>query len=220
MALGELIVNELELTDGCDTLGKWMAHHLASLIVQAKRTDGMQAEATQEAINLILKLWDRRNSLPGTADPLSKLRRAINVIDYLGPNSSPFYQQSQDKQEADLAMLFDGLRQLVAHGVLLVSGLNEIPIYTEDTFEFLSEDEQQIIAKLGGWVAYLAETKPKTPIVEFVHMDEGAEVKKAEETVELKRLEPDERSRVLFSRSVDELIEKLQIFRKDMLNHS
>ena len=197
-----------------------MAHHLASLIVQAKRTDGTQAEATQEAISLILKLWDRRNALPDTADPLSKLTRAINVIDCLGSNSSPFYQKSQDKREADLALLFDGLRQLVAHGVLLVSGLNKIPVYTEDTFEYLSEDEQQIIIRLGGWVAYLAENKPKTPIVEFVHMDEDAEIKKTEEAAEVEQLEPDERSRALFSRSVDELIEKLQIFKKDMLNHS
>ena len=218
MALGEQIVHELELTDGCDTLGKWMAHHLASLIVQAKRTDGKQAETTQEAINLILRLWDRRNSLPGTADPMSKLRRAINVINCLDPNSTPFNQQVRGKREADLALLFDGLRQLVVHGVLLVSELNEIPVYTEDTFEFLSEEEQQFIARLGGWVAYLEESEPKTPIVDFMYLDDDAEKKKAEEAAELERLEPDERSRALFSQSVDELIEKLQNFKKDIVN--
>lgn len=216
MALGELIVHELELTDGCDTLGKWMAHHLVQLIEQAKRTDGTQNEADQEAANLILKLWDRRNSLPDTADPLSKLRRVIDIINLLDPNSSPFYPQSRDKREADLALLFDGLRQLVVQGVLLISDQKEIPPYTESTFAFLSEEEQQIIVALNGW---LEENKPKTLILDFVDIDKDAKEKKAEEAVKQERLTPEERSRVQLSQSVDELIERLQNFKKNILDH-
>ena len=216
MALGELIVHELELTDGCDTLGKWMAHHLVQLIEQAKRTDGTQNESAQEAANLILKLWDRRNSLPGTADPLSKLRRVIDIINLLDPNSSPFYPQSRDKREADLALLFDGLRQLVVQGVLLISDQKEIPAYTESTFEFLSEEEQKIIVALSGW---LEENKPKTLTLDFLDIDKDAEKKKAGEAVKQERLTPEERSRVQLSQSVDELIERLQNFKKNILDH-
>ena len=196
-----------------------MAHHLASLIEKARRTDGTESEAAQEATDLILQLWERRNSLPGTADPLSTLRRAIDVIDRIGPDSSPFYRQIDDSRVADLASLIDGLRQLVAHGVILISEQKEIPAYTADTFEHLSEEERRIIAGIGGWMAYLEGSKPNTPIVEIIPPDEDARKKKAEEAAELERLKPDERSKVLFSRSVDELIENLQKFKADMLDH-
>ncbi len=121
LALGERIVSELGATDGVDTLGKWMAHHLASLIEEAKNSDDTQSKAKRDAVDLIIKLWEHKSSLPGTADPMSQLRRAIEVIERIGPDSSPYFRQSQDKREQGLATLFDGLRQLVAHGVILIS---------------------------------------------------------------------------------------------------
>jgi len=217
LALGEQIVRELELTDGVDTLGKWMAHHLASLIQEAKRSGGAQTEVTQEAVALIFKLWKNRNSLPGTVDPMSSLKRAIDVIERISQSSSPFYRQSRDKRESDLALLFDGLRQLVAHGVILVSDQKKIPDYTAETFEHLSEEEQQVIVGLGGWVAFFEETKPKISFIRFPYGNDDVEKKQTEEAAELEQLEPDERSRVLFARSVDELIENLQSFKTSIL---
>ena len=217
MALGEKIVRELELTDGVDTLGKWMAHHLASLIEDAEGSDGTQTAARQEAVDLIFRLWEHRASMPGTADPMSALNGAIGVLDRIGPNSSPFYRRSQDMLERDLASLFDSLRKLVAHGVILVAGQKEIPEYTADTFEHLAEEEQQFIMALGGWLSFLEQKKPATPVINVVFSDEDQEKKKAEEETKLEGLEPEERSRVLLSQSIDDLVKNLQAFKAKLL---
>lgn len=213
MALGEKIVRELELTDGVDTLGKWMAHHLASLIEDAKGSDGAQTAASQEAVDLIFRLWEHRASMPGRANPMSALNGAIGVLDRIGPSSSPFYRHSQNMLERDLASLFDSLRQLVARGVILVAGQKEIPEYTSDTFEYLAEEEQQFIISLGGWLSFLEQKKPMTPVINVVFNEGEQEKKKAEEELKLKGLEPEERSRVLLSQSIDEQIECLRKFK-------
>lgn len=194
-----------------------MAHHLASLIEDAKGSDGAQTAARQEAVDLIFRLWEHRASMPGTADPMSALNGAIGVLDRIGPNSSPFYRHSQDMLERDLASLFDGLRKLVAHGVILVAGQKEIPEYTADTFEHLAEEEQQFIIALGGWLSFLEKQKPTTHAINVVFNDDEQEKKKAEEEAKLECLEPEERSRILLSQSIDDLVENLQAFKAKLL---
>ena len=194
-----------------------MAHHLASIIEDAKGSDGAQTAASQEAVDLIFRLWEHRASMPGTADPMSALNRAMGVLDRIGPNSSPFYRHSQDMLERDLALLFDGLREFVAHGVILVSGQKEIPEYTADTFEHLAEEEQQFIMALGGWLSFLEQQKPTTPVINVVFNDDEQEKKKAEEEAKLESLEPEERSKILLSQSIDDLVENLQAFKAKLL---
>lgn len=197
-----------------------MAHHLASLIEDAEGSDGAQTAARQEAVDLIFRLWEHRASMPGTADPMSALNGAIGVLDRIGPNSSPFYRRSQDMLERDLASLFDSLRQLVAHGVILVAGQKEIPEYTADTFEHLAEEEQQFIIALGSWLSFLEQQKPTTPVINVVFNDDGQEKKKAEEEAKLEGLEPEERTRVLLSQSIDDLVGNLQAFKAKLLGQA
>lgn len=208
LALGERIVRELEMTEGVDTLGKWMAHHLASLIDEAKSSSDPHATASREAVDLIFRIWEHRGSLPGTADPMSALKRAIDVLDRIGPNSSPFFRHSENRAESDLAKLFDGLRKLVAHGVLLIAEQKQFPKYTADTFENLSDEEQQLVSGLGGWISFLEQRKPTTPVLSVVYPED--QEKKAEEAALLESLEPDERSRVQFLQAIDELIKDLE----------
>jgi len=197
-----------------------MAHHLAALIEDAKRSDGAHTAASKEAVDLILRLWEYRLSMPGTADPMSALKRAIGVLDRIGPDSSPFYRHSQDMRERDLASLFDDLRKLVAHGVILVSGQKEIPEYTAETFEHLAEEEQQFIMALGGWLSFLEQQKPTAPVISVVFNDDEQEKKKAEEEAKLESLEPEERSKILLSQSIDDLVENLQAFKAKLLGQA
>ena len=114
---------------------------------------------------LIFRIWEHRESLPGTADPMPTLKRAIDVLDRIGPSSSPFFRHSENKAESDLAKLFVGLRKLVAHGVLLIVEQKQFPKYTADTFEDLSDEEQQLVIGLGGWIRFLEQRKPTTPVL-------------------------------------------------------
>lgn len=214
MALGERIVQELDQADGVDTLGKWMAHHLASLLEKANDPNEEQTTAKREAVDLIVKLWEHKSSFPGSVDPMSTLKKATEVASRLHPNSSPFYRHGNDKREENLALLFDGLRKLVAHGVLLIADQKEMPDYVAETFEFLTEEEQQFVSAMGGWISFCEGHRPKTPIVKFVYNEEDLD--KEEEPVAAD-LEPEERHRIQLSISIDELIEQLQNFKKDIL---
>jgi hypothetical protein len=142
---------------------------------------------------------------------MKTLERAMGVLDRIGPNSSPFYRHSEIEHERELANLFEGLRQLVAHGLLLIADQKEIPEYTTETFEHLSEEEQQFIIGMSGWMHFLEQRKPTVPELRVVYSED--EEARAAEAEKLENLEPDERSRVLVSQAIDQLIENLQEFK-------
>ena len=92
LGLGQHLVRELGFEDGVDTLGRWMAHYLAELIGEAENgsTAAKRTSARKEAIETILKIWDHRTSLSGTAYPLTKYRDVLKGIDRLQPGSDLF----------------------------------------------------------------------------------------------------------------------------------
>lgn len=169
MALGDRLVHELGLADSTDTTGRWMAHHLAELLDQSRTLKGVkQKQAEKAAADLILRLWSQRESLPGAAYPLKALEKPLSILQLLDRRSSPFGSMHSQTEEALLADAFDGLRKLVAHGVLLLSArLDEQP---EDKVKthFLSEEEQRTIEALNLWMAHFKQTRrPHISIVDF-----------------------------------------------------
>lgn len=55
--LGKKIVDELLLSEGVDTLSKWMAHYIAELIEKAKNAEAEEKEKYEkECFETILKL--------------------------------------------------------------------------------------------------------------------------------------------------------------------
>jgi hypothetical protein len=73
LELGRHLVRELGFDDQRDTLGRWMAHHLAELINKAENgaTGTERVRARKNATETILKIWEHRASLPGNAYPLA-----------------------------------------------------------------------------------------------------------------------------------------------------
>lgn len=169
MALGDRLVREFGLEDSTDTAGRWMAHHLAELLDQSRTLKGeKKKQAETAATDLILRLWSSREALPGAAYPLKALGRPLSVLRLLGEESSPFSARHSRTEEALLADAFDGLRKLVAHGVLLFSArLDEHP---EDniTTPFLVDEERRSIEALNLWVEHFKQArKPSVSIVDF-----------------------------------------------------
>ncbi len=70
--LGKVLVNELQLEPGTDTLSKWMAHYVAEKITLAEKMPQGQEriETEKECFETILKLWKHRWSLPSGKWPL------------------------------------------------------------------------------------------------------------------------------------------------------
>ena len=87
LALGRHLVRELGFDDQRDTLGRWMAHHLAELINKAENgaTGTERVRARKNATETILKIWEHRASLPGNAYPLAPYKDILKVLDRLRP---------------------------------------------------------------------------------------------------------------------------------------
>ena len=91
MALGQVIVKQLELEDRGAVVDRWLAHHLAEVIAEADRATGTAKAASEaQAVDLILKLWIHRRALPEPVDPLGGCRKAIEVLGRLSPEADPW----------------------------------------------------------------------------------------------------------------------------------
>lgn len=93
LELGRKLVEELGLVDSNDTLGRWMAHHVADLIAKVETaTGGDKVAAQTEAFDAILKLWKHRSEFPAGKRPFGELESVIRTVASLDPeDDTPRY---------------------------------------------------------------------------------------------------------------------------------
>src|SRR5690348_7554047 len=82
LGLGMHLVRELSTSRSNDTLGRWLSHHVAELMnaVDGAKSPEEKAQKLNDATDLILRIWERRNALPGEANPLGRFREAITIL--------------------------------------------------------------------------------------------------------------------------------------------
>ncbi len=157
LELGRHLVRELGYEDQRDTLGRWMAHHLADLLAKADNgaTGAERLRARKSATETILKIWEHRASLPGNAYPLAPYQEILKVLDRLRPNDNPFRYfgpPAETKREQLAADLFDSLSRLIIALLLM-----KLPPGEESTkvdtaaVQALSETEQRVLMALQQW---------------------------------------------------------------------
>lgn len=114
MELGKHLVSELGLEDSNDTLGRWMAHHVAELITAAKEAKNKAHRAVTEerAVETILKLWEHRTTLPGQAYPLAQFREILELLSKLTPDANPWHRQAPGQRQQLSLDLFNDLTRL------------------------------------------------------------------------------------------------------------
>ena len=93
LALGRKLVEELGLETSTDTLGRWMSHYLAELIVQAESSIGDEKNTIEKnCFDTILALWKHRAVLHGVGQPFERVGELAQAIESLNPdNSTPRY---------------------------------------------------------------------------------------------------------------------------------
>ncbi|MCX2744112.1 hypothetical protein OO013_09560 [Mangrovivirga sp. M17] len=99
LELGKKIVSELELDGSTDTLSKWMAHYLSEKIYTIDELDGYEREeAKKECFDLIVKLWDRKWTVPPLKKEFDRFEKLFNVLERLDPkNDESFFIPVQIK---------------------------------------------------------------------------------------------------------------------------
>ena len=115
LELGRHLVNELGLGDSTDTLGRWMAHHVAELMERAaKESDpDLRRRAQDQAVETILRIWERRASLPRDADPLKKYARIVDLLAQLEEPPNPWSDRKRTAADTACLQLFVDLRRLL-----------------------------------------------------------------------------------------------------------
>jgi hypothetical protein len=161
LGLGKHLVRELDFEDGVDTLGRWMAHHLAELINEAEggTTEAKRAKAAKKATETIFKIWERRRLLPGEAYPLAPYENALTVLHRLRPDDNPFRYHShhhEAKRDQLAAILFDRLTRLII-ALLLLKVPSDVKSAGVDgtAVDALSDEEQKILRAIHGWFELL-----------------------------------------------------------------
>ncbi|MEV5554368.1 hypothetical protein AB0L44_11960 [Nonomuraea wenchangensis] len=83
LELGRMLAAHLE---DHDTVGQWMAHHLAELIAAAKDDAITSVGQRLQIVEIILKVWANRRYFPGKA-PLEEFSSIFVALDRLGDGS-------------------------------------------------------------------------------------------------------------------------------------
>lgn len=105
IALGKKIVAELDLDNSVDTLGRWMAHHIAELIHNVENSTEANNLAQQTLLReAVLSLWAHRFELPRSIRPLGNLEKVLRVIETLDPesNSSRYFSTTRAPEDENI----------------------------------------------------------------------------------------------------------------------
>ena len=109
--MGRKLVDELGLEASTDTLGRWIAHHIADLIERAESATGDAKQlAAKTCFEAILALWKHRAELPDGKRPFQELEPVVRAIESLDPDDdTPRYfrtvprpkDKDEEKSEAE-----------------------------------------------------------------------------------------------------------------------
>ena len=209
MALGTKLVRELGLEAGVDTLGRWLAHHLAEVILAVENAEGVEREKAQNrAVDLILKVWSRRHDIPGRANPLKDLQNVVKVLRLLGGDAWPYAPAANPGAERLLKRAFEGLQHIVAHGAILASGVGGRRAEMAEAEGFLDKNEAHIVQAANAWLDLYSSLQRNTA-GHLIWKDTADLAAMKAELEELLRCDPETRARRVFAKQIDRLAETL-----------
>lgn len=112
ISLGKLLVDELQLGETVDTLGRWMAHHIADAMHAAEESEGREkSEAEDRCREAILSTWDHVNAFPQGRRPLSDIEPLLATIRALDPDNRAYFYLSEAQSQLDKSSLSKETRE-------------------------------------------------------------------------------------------------------------
>ncbi|MDX8123111.1 hypothetical protein SKZ59_15115 [Janthinobacterium sp. GMG2] len=107
LALGKRLVSELDLEDAGDTLGCWMAHHIAAEIAAVEEAEPHElVDRFTSCRGAILELWRYRHVFPEGKRPFENLEPLLMLMRRIDPeNPTPLYFRHErellDKEQSN-----------------------------------------------------------------------------------------------------------------------
>lgn len=112
IALGELLVKELQLGQSVDTLGHWMAHHVSEVMQAAEKSTGLKRTGAEDRCReTILSLWKHINDFPKGHRPLADIEPLLATIKALDPDNREYFYQSEAQSLLDNSTLPEETRK-------------------------------------------------------------------------------------------------------------
>lgn len=161
LALGRKLVDELGLETRVDTLGRWMAHHVAELIARSEQAHDVKGRtsARNQAVDVILRIWSHRSNAD-RVNPLAELKPAVAVLRTLSQDAPPWTFGDSGLSDA-ARRTYDLLRRLAICLCLLEIGgkepLRRGLLRARRTAAHQNPDELAFAVFVAAWLAVTPE---------------------------------------------------------------
>lgn len=171
LELGKEIADSLSQSD---VLGRWMAHHIGDLIVQAENATGAEAnDIRREATTAILALWNHRAAFSSPSSPLDAFEPVFRALERLSESQGPwsFYRMfppGREPSEDDMvgapllrvALSLEATVRGVAHEIVALAAQEAADKEAKwlKLSEHLEEDEQRAARNALLRLAHTLET--------------------------------------------------------------
>jgi hypothetical protein len=187
-------------------------------MLAGEQAQGTERQAAQDkAVDLILRLWSRRHDVPGNVHPLKQFEDVIAVLRRLRSDAWPYRRSSKEQVDHLLTKAFDGLRLMVAHGIVLTSNVVATPAEMGEAEGFLEEDEKEVVEGINAWIEFLESSQQERRPVIIVKQEDGDEFADSqEEGGDTAKLDLKTRARETFTREIDDLIETLSSLKAEL----
>ncbi|MBK8566862.1 MAG: hypothetical protein IPN76_26915 [Saprospiraceae bacterium] len=162
--LGKKIVNELQLEPSVNTLGRWMSHYVAELILQVENSnsDAERETRQKECFDTILELWKNRQHLPDISTPLGGLKPFIDLLNKLNEDEHPFSffrELIEMRDEGSWTALINSLK-MSSENIIRICLLSQVSTELlhkkqEWLVEFksmLNKEEQEVLISLENFL--------------------------------------------------------------------
>ena len=197
LELGKKLTKELGIDQSVDTLGRWMSHYIAELILDSEKADVEEKPQKMRACcEAIMSLWNHRHVLPDGKRPFEELEPILRSLESLDPeDNAPRYFRTV-RNSVDDADENDETKSWL----ILIDGLD----YSARTLirYCLTQAAENSLNKSKEWVN----------LAEAAGVDEGAEfplirIVTSEDSLS-KVVDPNEEER----KRIEERVERLEAF--------
>jgi len=162
LELGKRIIKELTYDEGdrLSLLEKWMGHYIAELIlkIEYEVNDLEKNRLQKECFETILKLWEKRSSVPNENLPLNNIKQAINTLSELR-NARTVWERirNSDKTSWEGAALqihdtYIEILRICIQTSIVQDALGDEKAWVDEFGPFLSEEEKEIVNKLDSFL--------------------------------------------------------------------
>jgi len=178
--LGQRLVAELGLEDSVDTLGRWMAHYVAELIVASEQAPPTEKTARRKACSdAILELWSHKHELPNGKRPFGDAEWLLRLIQQLDPEDErPRYFRSEREN------LPKALGKQAGKWIALAEGFDSVAKML--VLECLLAADRASVHKAASWLrlaeAAGAQADPPTIAITMLARESGLGVKQLTRT--------------------------------------